>query len=72
MGGRPIRTPFTRQRSWAALILDVIMARSNSAKTPSIWKSMRPDGVEVSMACWCRYVGAYVMRSMVVTITGHL
>lgn len=31
-----------------------IMARSNSAKTPIIWNTARPDGVEVSEPCRCR------------------
>ena len=37
------RPAFTRSR---------IIARSNSAKTPIIWKRALPAGVVVSTACW--------------------
>lgn len=50
IGGRPSRF-FPRTRSRPATTLERIMALSNSEKTPSSWNSMRPDGVDVSMAC---------------------
>ncbi|WP_458192560.1 hypothetical protein [Bradyrhizobium sp. UFLA05-153] len=31
------------------------MAFSTSANTPHIWNIVRPGGVVVSGACWCRY-----------------
>ena len=37
-----------------ALTRSTIIARSNSAKTPHIWNIALPEGVVVSIACWCR------------------
>jgi hypothetical protein len=50
-GGRPRRFPCARARASPARVLSRIIAASNSAKTPNIWKRARPDGVEVSSAC---------------------
>jgi hypothetical protein len=52
--GRPRRTPRALARSRPALTRLRIIALSNSAKAPVTWKNIRPAGVVVSIACWCR------------------
>ena len=52
--GLPRRLPDDRARSSPAITRSRIIARSNSLNTPSIPNSIRPDGVEVSSACWCK------------------
>ena len=41
-GGRPQLQPSALARRRPALTRSTIMARSNSAKTPDIWNSIRP------------------------------
>jgi hypothetical protein len=52
--GRPNFFPFALARFRPANTRSRIMARSNSAKTPIIWNIALPEGVVVSMPCWCR------------------
>lgn len=54
MRGRPRRRPAKRARCRPASTRSRIIARSNSLNTDSIPNSIRPKGVEVSRACWCR------------------
>ena len=49
--GRPKCLLWARARPRPALMRAVMIERSNSAKTPGIWKSMRPEGVLVSISC---------------------
>lgn len=52
--GRPRRFPCALARRRPACTRSTIIARSNSANTPSISNSARPAGVLVSRPCWCR------------------
>jgi hypothetical protein len=47
----PEPVPSALARFSPALTRSTIMARSNSAKTPSIWNNARPAGVLVSTDC---------------------
>jgi hypothetical protein len=51
---RPRLMPCSLARPSPASTRSLIIARSNSAKTPIIWNIARPDDVEVSRPCWCR------------------
>ena len=55
VAGRPSRVPSAFARANPAMTRSRIIERSNSAKTPIIWNIARPDGVVVSIPCWCRY-----------------
>ena len=46
--GFPLLVPFSRALASPAWIRSWMIVRSNSANTPSIWKSARPAGVVVS------------------------
>ena len=48
---RPSCFPSALARANPAITRSRIIARSNSAKTPSIWNMARPDGVDVSSPC---------------------
>ncbi len=52
IGGRLNILPCALARSSPDLTRSRIIARSNSAKTPIIWNSALPAGVEVSMPRW--------------------
>ena len=52
--GAPSLTPLALALARPAFTRSRIIARSNSAKTPIIWKRARPAGVVVSTACWWR------------------
>jgi hypothetical protein len=47
----PKLLPFGTRTSNPAITRSRIIARSNSANTPSIWNMARPDGVDVSRPC---------------------
>jgi hypothetical protein len=53
-GRRPSLVPFSLARARPELTRSRIISRSNSANTPHIWNMARPEGVDVSSACWCR------------------
>jgi hypothetical protein len=48
---RPSCFPSARARANPAITRSRIIARSNSANTPSIWNIARPEGVDVSSPC---------------------
>ena len=53
-GGRPRRLPLALALFRPARTLSWIIARSNSANTPSIWNMALPEGVDVSRPWTCR------------------
>jgi hypothetical protein len=52
--GLPRRLPDDLARSRPTITRSRIIDLSNSLNTPNMPNSARPDGVEVSSACWCR------------------